>query len=70
MYVCLCEAVTDRQIRAAAESGCTTMRQLGYETGAGRCCGRCVPMAREILKESQPAVEMDLDLINNLARPA
>lgn len=70
MYVCLCEAVTDRQIRAAAESGCSSMRQLGHETGAGRCCGRCVPMAREILREYRQPVEMDLELINKLAQPA
>ncbi|TVP59688.1 MAG: (2Fe-2S)-binding protein [Halomonadaceae bacterium] len=68
MYVCLCEAVTDHQIRALAQEGCTSMRQLGEQTGAGRCCGRCVPMARGILREYQESLNMDL--LQTLAQPA
>jgi len=52
MYVCLCTGVTDRDIRAAAENGVTTVRQLGRELGVGRQCGRCAATAREILRET------------------
>jgi len=68
MYVCLCEAVTDREIRAAAESGCTNMRQLGKQTGVGRNCGRCASMARDILREYRQTV--DLEQLQMLAQPA
>jgi len=51
MYVCLCHGVTDRDIRAAADSGVTSMRQLGKELGVGTQCGRCAITAREILRD-------------------
>lgn len=68
MYVCLCQGVTDHQIRAAAENGCQSMRQLGKDLGVGRQCGRCATMAREILRESQS--QDYLNLADLLAQPA
>ena len=70
MYVCLCNGITDRDIRRAAESGCTSMRQLGKETGVGQDCGRCAVMAREILREYHRPLDIDLDLVAALAHPA
>ncbi|WP_166269579.1 bacterioferritin-associated ferredoxin [Marinobacter caseinilyticus] len=68
MYVCLCQGVTDRQIREAASNGCNSMRQLGKDMGVGRQCGRCARTAREILRESQTPDY--LNLANLLAQPA
>lgn len=68
MYVCLCHSITDREIRRAAENGCSSMRQLGKELGVGQQCGRCTSMARDILREHSQTV--DLDLLSALARPA
>lgn len=56
MYVCLCKAVTDRDIQEAAENGCRSVRELGEAFGLGLQCGRCARMARDILKEHQTAV--------------
>lgn len=55
MYVCLCEGVTDGQIRAAVEEGVSTMRQLQDELGVARNCGRCACYARSLLDESLAA---------------
>ena len=41
MYVCVCHAVTDRQIREAAESGARTLKDLRRDLGVTRDCGRC-----------------------------
>lgn len=68
MYVCMCFGVTDRQIRKAAKSGCSSMRELGQELSVGRQCGRCAPMAREILRETQS--DSHVQLANMLAQPA
>ncbi|MYL26120.1 MULTISPECIES: bacterioferritin-associated ferredoxin [Halomonadaceae] len=68
MYVCLCNQITDHEIRRAVEDGCSSMRQLRNELGVATQCGRCGTMAREILNEHRQSV--DLDLINALARPA
>ncbi|MEI7968087.1 MAG: bacterioferritin-associated ferredoxin [Betaproteobacteria bacterium] len=55
MYVCLCEGVTDSQIRRAVEGGMCTMRQLQDELGVARNCGRCACYARSLLDESLAA---------------
>ena len=68
MYVCVCNRITDHEIRRAAEDGCHSMRQLGKELGVGQQCGRCTCMARDILREHRNSV--DLDLLSALARPA
>lgn len=55
MYVCICGAVTDRQIRQAARDGVFTFQQLRQELPVARCCGRCKPLARKILAEAVAA---------------
>jgi bacterioferritin-associated ferredoxin len=52
MYVCVCQAVTDRQIREAAQSGARTLKDLRRDLGVTRDCGRCASCARECLREA------------------
>ncbi|NJD25291.1 MAG: (2Fe-2S)-binding protein [Betaproteobacteria bacterium] len=52
MYVCVCQAITDRQIREAAANGVRTLKDLRRELGIGRDCGRCTGCARECLAEA------------------
>ena len=52
MYICLCKAVTDRQIHAAVSEGCDSMRSLQRELGVASCCGKCAPSAREVLDDA------------------
>lgn len=52
MYVCLCNAVTDRAIREAASRGVASIDALAAETGVGTCCGACRPLAIQILDEA------------------
>jgi len=52
MYVCVCQAVTDRQIREAAQGGARTLKDLRRELGVTRDCGRCASCARECLQEA------------------
>ena len=51
MYVCICNAVTDKQIRKAAREGCTSLRELSCQTGCATSCGKCARIAREILDD-------------------
>lgn len=51
MFVCICQAVSDRTIREAAARGVTTLEALAAETGTGTCCGACRPFALQILEE-------------------
>lgn len=63
MYVCICRAVTDRQIRAAAEAGVRTMRDLRKALGVCSDCGKCGPCAKDLLEAAKQEP-------HPLARPA
>jgi bacterioferritin-associated ferredoxin len=41
VYVCICLAVTDAQVRAAIDAGARDLAAVGRRTGAGTDCGTC-----------------------------
>ena len=57
MFVCSCQAVTDRTIRAAIASGARTIDDVAERCGAGARCGGCWPVLAELLDEVRPAGE-------------
>ena len=52
MYVCVCHAVTDRQIREAAQGGARTLKDLRRELNVASDCGRCASCAHDCLREA------------------
>lgn len=52
MYVCICRAVTERRIAQAVGQGATTLKDLRERTGLGTGCGKCVPQAYELLRDT------------------
>ncbi|HUH90971.1 MAG TPA: bacterioferritin-associated ferredoxin [Lysobacter sp.] len=67
MYVCICNGVTDHDIRQAAEAGCKSMPELTMRTGAGSCCGSCVDMATGLLEETCAARNLPLPVLRQAA---
>ena len=67
MYVCLCNGVTDHEIREVAAAGCRTLPELTMRTGCGATCGSCLDMAQQLLDEFQAARALDVPV---LAQPA
>jgi bacterioferritin-associated ferredoxin len=54
MYVCVCRAVRDRDLRQAAlETG--SFEQAQARTGVSTCCRTCEPMARELVQRTLEA---------------
>ncbi len=53
MYVCVCNAVTEKQIRQAARSGVKDLFGLQSELGVAVNCGSCKETASEILAENR-----------------
>lgn len=49
MFVCLCHAVTDREIRDAVDNGIADVDQLQEMCGAGSGCGSCRDVAQEVI---------------------
>lgn len=52
MFVCVCNAVTEKDIGSAVADGCRSLRELREQLGVGACCGRCCDCARGILKDN------------------
>jgi len=51
MYICVCNAVTDREIRTAVAAGCRSFSEIQRELGVATGCGKCEPCVREILAD-------------------
>lgn len=52
MYICICNAITDRDIVRAAEAGARSEDDLAHELGVGLGCGRCTSCAKSLLVET------------------
>jgi bacterioferritin-associated ferredoxin len=51
MYVCICNAVTERAVRECAKRGACTLEDLTFQLGVGAGCGRCRDCAVEVLQQ-------------------
>lgn len=49
MYVCICNGITDKQIRAAVAEGVTSLQQLEEKLGVGSQCGSCAEHALSLI---------------------
>lgn len=70
MIVCVCNNISDREIRQAMELGITSMDELRSALGVATCCGQCFSCAEEILDQhlaTQAAAELKETV---LKRPA
>lgn len=52
MYVCVCNAITDHEIRSAAELGARSLDDLSACLGVATCCRRCSDCARKVLSDA------------------
>ena len=69
VYVCICNGVTDHQIREAADNGCSSVAELTMRTGCGSSCGSCLEMAGELLATARAVHDLPLPVLG-LARVA
>lgn len=51
MYVCICNAVTDRDIRDAVEGGARGLEDLRDRLQVATCCGACEDTANACLSQ-------------------
>ena len=52
MYVCICNAVTEREIQEAINQGSNSLEDLKQELQVGDSCGSCISCAKDILNKS------------------
>jgi len=57
MYLCICNAITDREARSHCNTSCSVAsvyRALGVKPK----CGKCVPLVREMLDAKSDSREL------------
>jgi len=52
MYICICKAVTDGQIRSAVQGGVTSISGLRESLGCTGQCGKCGKHVKQIRDEA------------------
>lgn len=50
MYVCVCHAISDRQIREIVDRGAESLNDVQAHLPVASCCGRCEDSAREVIQ--------------------
>ena len=51
MYICICNQVTDSQLRDDIERGRTTIRELRDSLGVTKQCGKCARCVKRCIIE-------------------
>ncbi|MTW31210.1 2Fe-2S ferredoxin [Pseudoduganella danionis] len=52
MIVCVCNNISDREIRMAIELGSDSVEALQRDLGVATCCGQCLAYASELLNKT------------------
>lgn len=52
MYICLCNGITEKQIRTAVDNGAESFRAVREELGVGNQCGKCACSARDLIQDT------------------
>ena len=55
MYVCVCNAVTEKEIRTAVAEGASDIDELKQTLGVATCCGQCEGQACAMLSARSSA---------------
>lgn len=70
MYVCICNQVSDHQIRREVRAGADSLREVRRRLGVASQCGRCAGCAREVITATQAEVKLEsIDFASDLAAP-
>ncbi len=55
MYVCICNALKDKQLTAAAADDARTVAQVFRRCGARPQCGKCLPDVAALIEQQREA---------------
>ncbi len=70
MYLCICKAVSDQQIRQAIREGVRTVGEVSARFGVGTECGKCLDSIGEYIDACLAAPSAVSDPAPALALPA
>src|SRR5260363_419233 len=70
MIICVCQSVSDREVRAAIRNGVTSLEQLQLELGVASGCGKCTNAVCEMLIQTRRCAQAPAFLNNINGLPA
>jgi len=59
MYICICNAVTEREIQGAVQLGCRSVDDLRRDLGVASCCGQCAKEVHDVIRGCMAATGGD-----------
>jgi bacterioferritin-associated ferredoxin len=59
MYVCVCNAISDRDVRTQAEAKYCTVSMIYRSLGTKPKCGKCVPLVCQLLRQVVEAAQTE-----------
>ena len=59
MYVCICNAITDHEIRSAADHGASNLWDLQSTLGVAAGCGSCKRHAMDVLRDHRERADVE-----------
>ncbi|HEX7983538.1 MAG TPA: (2Fe-2S)-binding protein [Duganella sp.] len=62
MIVCVCNNISDREIRQAVELGVASIEELRRDLGVSTCCGQCFDCAEQILNEHLATIQATAEI--------
>ncbi|CAM5206415.1 Bacterioferritin-associated ferredoxin OS=Castellaniella defragrans (strain DSM / CCUG 39792/ 65Phen) OX=1437824 GN=BN940_01646 PE=4 SV=1 [Castellaniella denitrificans] len=58
MYICVCNAISERQVQDAIAEGAADLGDLQARLGVATCCGHCADTATEYLPGGRYAADV------------
>ena len=56
MFVCVCHAVSDKEVRSAIDAGATTREAVTRACRAGGDCGACHQTIEDMIEDAGPGL--------------
>jgi bacterioferritin-associated ferredoxin len=60
MYICLCNAITDRELLAQREEAAMSVERAYQALGYQPLCGKCVPFAQQLLCQAAETANREI----------
>jgi len=70
MFICICNAITERQVQSAVAAGAQSMSDLQGQLGVAACCGCCAETAAEYLPGGRYADSLPAPVVGTLVEEA
>jgi bacterioferritin-associated ferredoxin len=58
MYICLCNGLSDRDLRPHTLAGSCSVSMVYQACGCRPQCGKCVPFVRQMLRDGREAATL------------